>query len=57
MKTTMTYILNYSVKYQRSVTEIISTEKELNDKINSLISKHLGNVYFVIKAVEIKYLG
>ena len=53
----MTYILNYSVKYQRSVIEIIPSEKELNDKINSLISKHSGNVYFVIKTVEIKYLG
>lgn len=53
----MTYILNYSVRYQRSVTEIISTEDELNERINSLVEKHLGNIRFEIKSVKIKYLG
>jgi hypothetical protein len=53
----MTYILTCSIKYQRSTTEIISTEKELNERINSLIEKHSGNIRFEIKSVEIKYLG
>lgn len=53
----MTYILICSVKYQRSTIEIISSEKELNERINSLIEKHLGDIRFEIKSVEIKYLG
>lgn len=53
----MTYLLIYSVKYQKSVTEIISAEDELNDRINSLVEKHSGNIRFEIKSVKIKYLG